>query len=83
MVALQSDQVANLLVERASVTQTYDTGAEGRFGGQEKALGLIVENPLGIGAQQFATHHHPEEVHNVYLACCSTPAGSAAASSSG
>jgi O-antigen ligase len=46
---------------------SYDVGSEGRFGGQEKAIDLIVENPLGIGAQQFATHHHPEEVHNVYL----------------
>ena len=26
---------------------SYDKGAEGRFGGQEKAVGLIVEHPLG------------------------------------
>lgn len=65
--ALNSDQVANLLSERASFEQSYDTGAEGRFGGQQKAMGLIVEHPLGIGAQEFTTRHHPEEVHNVYL----------------
>jgi O-antigen ligase len=65
--ALNSDQVANLLSQRASFEQSYDTGAEGRFGGQEKAVGLIVENPLGIGAQEFTTRHHPEDVHNVYL----------------
>jgi O-antigen ligase len=65
--ALNSDQVANLLSERASFEQSYDEGAEGRFGGQQKALNLIVENPLGIGAQEFTTRHHPEEVHNVYL----------------
>ena len=65
--ALSSDQVANLLSERASFEQSYDTGAEGRFGGQEKAVDLIVENPLGIGAQEFTSRHHPEEVHNVYL----------------
>jgi len=65
--ALNSDQVATLLSERASFEQSYDTGAEGRFGGQQKALGLIVEHPLGIGAQEFTTRHHPEEVHNVYL----------------
>jgi O-antigen ligase len=65
--ALSSDQVANLLSERASFDQSYDSGAEGRFGGQEKAFDLIVENPLGIGAQEFVSRHHPEEVHNVYL----------------
>ena len=65
--ALSSDQVANLLSERASFEQSYDTGAEGRFGGQEKAVDLIVEHPLGIGAQEFTSRHHPEEVHNVYL----------------
>jgi O-antigen ligase len=67
VVALSSDQVAGLLSERASLDQSYDTGAEGRFGGQEKAVGLIVEHPLGIGAQEFTARHHPEEVHNVYL----------------
>ena len=66
-ISLQTDYIADLLVERSSVTMDYDTGEEGRFGGQEKAIGLIADNPLGIGAQQFVTHHHPEEVHNVYL----------------
>jgi len=65
--ALSSDQVAGILSQRASLEQSYDTGAEGRFGGQEKAIDLIVENPLGIGAQEFTTRHHHEEVHNVYL----------------
>ena len=65
--ALSSDQVANLLSQRASLDQSYDTGAEGRFGGQEKAAGIIVENPLGIGALEFSARHHPEEAHNVYL----------------
>jgi O-antigen ligase len=65
--ALQIESVANLVSERASVAQSYDVGPEGRFGGQEKAVGLILENPMGIGAGQFALVHHHEEVHNVYL----------------
>lgn len=65
--ALASDQISDLLLQRASLTQSYDTGPEGRFGGQEKAVGVIIENPLGIGALQFATHYHDEDVHNVYL----------------
>ena len=67
LMALSSDKVSDLLSQRASLVQTYDTGDEGRFGGQEKAVGLIADNPLGIGAQEFTLRHHPEEVHNVYL----------------
>ena len=66
-VALTSDTISNMFVERANLAMSYDIGPEGRFGGQEKAIGLIVENPLGIGAEEFATRHHREEVHNVYL----------------
>ena len=66
-VALQFDVVANLLSERATLTQSYDEGPEGRFGGQVKAKRLIQANPLGIGAQQFDGFYHVEEAHNVYL----------------
>ncbi len=66
-ITLQFDAVAKLMSERASVTQSYDVGPDGRFGGQEKAFALILENPFGIGAQQFAPVFHHEEVHNVYL----------------
>ncbi|MGE3918986.1 MAG: O-antigen ligase family protein, partial [Hyphomicrobiaceae bacterium] len=65
--ALQIDDVARLLAERSSLTQSYDVGPEGRFGGQQKAIGLILANPLGLGAKQFAAHHPHEDVHNVYL----------------
>ena len=66
-VSMQSDGVAKLLEERAAITQPYDEGVEGRFGGQDKAFGLILENPLGIGAQAFTHFYHHEEAHNVYL----------------
>jgi len=67
VIAVNSDYISDLFVERASLEMSYDTGSQGRFGGQQKALGLIAENPLGIGAEEFTTRHHPEEVHNVYL----------------
>ena len=66
-VALTSDTISNMFAERANLAMSYDVGPEGRFGGQEKAIGLILEHPLGIGAQEFTTRHHSEEVHNVYL----------------
>ena len=65
--ALQIEKVATLVAERASVAQSYDVGPDGRFGGQEKAFGLILEHPAGIGAGEFAVIHHHEEPHNVYL----------------
>ncbi len=66
-IALQTEQVASLLAERASLVQSYDGGPEGRFGGQMKALNLIATHPLGIGALTFAPNYHHEEAHSVYL----------------
>ncbi|HRD76641.1 MAG TPA: hypothetical protein PK264_11985 [Hyphomicrobiaceae bacterium] len=67
VVALQFDGVGRLLAERASLTQSYDVGPDGRFGGHDKARALLLENPLGIGALQFAARFHHEDVHNAYL----------------
>lgn len=67
LAATQHDGIVDLLAQRASLTQAYDVGPEGRFGGQEKALSLIVDNPFGIGATVFTLVHHHEEAHNVYL----------------
>ena len=66
-IALQFDAVSGLLLERASLNQSYDQGPQGRFGGQLKALEIILTNPLGIGALTFGNIHHHEEPHNVYL----------------
>ena len=66
-IALQFDAVASLLNERATLTQSYDEGPEGRFGGQQKAKQLILAHPFGLGAQQFDGYYHIEEAHNVYL----------------
>lgn len=64
---LQIDSVSTLLTERATLDQSYDSGPEGRFGGQAKAVGLILEHPFGIGTHTFRDTYHPEEAHNVYL----------------
>jgi hypothetical protein len=60
-------QVADLMGERTSLEQSYDVGPEGRFGGQVKAIGLILTHPLGLGALEFHEHYHHEDVHEVYL----------------
>lgn len=64
---LQVDSVAELLKHRASLSLGYDSGPQGRFGGQIKSLGLISEHPLGLGALEFSRSYHSEDVHNVYL----------------
>ncbi len=66
-VAAQFDEVSDLLAQRASLSQNYDVGPEGRFAGQAKAVGLVADHPLGIGAHTFTSVYHSEDVHNVYL----------------
>jgi O-antigen ligase len=64
---LQIDAVSALFSERSNLANDYDIGPDGRFGGHLKAAGLMLENPLGLGALEFAAVHHHEDVHNVYL----------------
>lgn len=64
---LQVPEVLDFLKERAALLQEYDAGPNGRFAGQAKALELIAQHPLGIGALEFSRSYHPEDVHNVYL----------------
>ncbi len=65
--ALELNAVEGLFAERANLDQSYDEGPEGRFGGQAKAIGLILEHPFGIGTHTFRDTYHIEEAHNVYL----------------
>jgi O-antigen ligase len=67
VIALQFDSISKLAAERATLDQSYDQGPDGRFGGQLKAVRLILEHPFGIGAGEFTQRHHREEVHNIYL----------------
>lgn len=64
---LQLKGVEDLFAQRANLDQGYDSGPEGRFGGQRKAFNLVAQNPLGIGTFTFSEKYHSEDVHNVYL----------------
>jgi hypothetical protein len=63
-VLLSMEQVAALFEERASLTQSYDTGHTGRFGRYTIALKIMLDYPFGMGPLQF---QFPEAPHNVYL----------------
>ena len=67
LAALQIEAISSLFSERASFSQSYDLGPDGRFAGQIKAFGVIAAHPFGIGALEFARTFDNEDVHNVYL----------------
>lgn len=67
LVALQFEQIADLMAQRASLSQDYDMGHDGRFDGHLKAIELLLVHPLGLGAIEFTNGYHHEDVHNVYL----------------
>jgi hypothetical protein len=64
---LQNDTISRQFDNRAAVSQSYDEGPDGRFGGHDKARRAILDNPWGIGAGTFTETLHPEDVHHVYL----------------
>lgn len=63
-VLLSVEQVANLFQERASLSQSYDSGPTGRFGRYFLAIAMALDYPFGMGPLQF---QFPEAPHNVYL----------------
>lgn len=65
--ALQSEKIKALWSERVSISQNYDIGDQGRFSGHRKAVNVILENPIGIGALYFGYYYHHELPHNLYL----------------
>ncbi|MCB1508778.1 MAG: O-antigen ligase family protein [Hyphomicrobiaceae bacterium] len=64
--ALTVPQISDLMQDRASLSQDYDTGTLGRFGRHILGAELGLERPYGIGALEFA-RLFPEDPHNVYL----------------
>ncbi len=59
--------VGELFTMRAQVVQEYDGGETGRFGRQKYAFELALENPLGIGAEEFSELEIKEAPHNTYV----------------
>lgn len=65
--SMQIKAIGALYEQRSSLSLAYDLGPEGRFGGQLKALDIILQNPLGVGALEFGRFYHHEDAHNVYI----------------
>jgi hypothetical protein len=63
---LSIDAVAQLFKERASLSQSYDMGEQGRFARHALGAILALDFPFGIGPLQFSKHF-PEDTHNSFL----------------
>jgi O-antigen ligase len=59
-------EVRELLAERASLNQDYDTRAGGRFDNLRRGVDLVLDNPLGVPPGEFA-QRFGEDPHNAYL----------------
>ncbi len=66
VVLLSFDSISGLFQERASLSQSYDSGRFGRFGRHALGFQMALELPLGIGPLQF-TKFFPEDTHNSFL----------------
>jgi hypothetical protein len=65
-VLLSLDSVADLFKERASFSQSYDSGRFGRFGRHSLGFQMALDLPMGIGPLQFSKFF-PEDTHNSFL----------------
>jgi O-antigen ligase len=64
--ALSIDSIHDYFFERASVTQDYDEGPNGRFGNQLRSIPMLLERPLGFGPLRFRLIFGLEP-HNSYI----------------
>lgn len=65
-VLLSLNSVADLFKERASFSQSYDSGRFGRFGRHSLGFQMALDLPMGIGPLQFSKFF-PEDTHNSFL----------------
>ncbi len=63
---LSIDSVAETFRTRAAVTQDYDEGETGRFGNQIRGMGMMLEEPLGLGPLRWRQIFNLEP-HNSYI----------------
>jgi O-antigen ligase len=57
---------AETFAKRAAVTQDYDQGETGRFGNQLRGMGMLIEEPLGMGPVRWRRTFGLEP-HNSYI----------------
>lgn len=66
IIALLDEATRELLIQRFSVTQSYDEGETGRFGAQLRSLTDLIELPNGYGPMRYKWHWGGDP-HNSYV----------------
>jgi hypothetical protein len=65
-IALNVPEIQRIFAIRASLVQSYDVGATGRFGNQIASIPMLLTQPNGMNPRHF--HYiFGEDPHNVYL----------------
>jgi hypothetical protein len=64
--AMAIPSIRDLALERATLTEDYDAGEQGRFGNQLRSIPLLLELPLGFGPYRFIKYF-PIDPHEVFL----------------
>ncbi len=64
--AVQVPQIQKLFEVRASLSQSYDVGEEGRFGRQIASIPRVLTQPGGMNPRHFR-YIYGQDPHNVYL----------------
>ena len=65
-IAMAIPSIRELATERATLTEDYDVGEQGRFGNQVRSIPLLLERPLGFGPYRFSKFF-PIDPHEVFL----------------
>jgi hypothetical protein len=65
-IALSVPAIRDMAFERASLTEDYDSGAQGRFGNQLRSIPMLLELPFGFGPLRFG-YIFPQDPHEVFL----------------
>ncbi|HXT06110.1 MAG TPA: O-antigen ligase family protein [Roseiarcus sp.] len=58
--------VRQLALERATLSEDYDSGPQGRFGNQVRSIPMLLVRPFGFGPLRFG-HIFPQDPHEVFL----------------
>ena len=66
LVLLAKPDTREMLLDRAQLTKSYDTGATGRFGNQARSLPMLLDRPQGFGPLRFRDYFEAEP-HNSYI----------------
>ena len=64
--AMAIPAIRDLALERATLTEDYDVGEQGRFGNQIRSIPLLLDLPLGFGPYRFSKYF-PADPHEVFL----------------